>query len=118
MCWPTYVPNVTQYMPHLGKIFSLILQHAVVSALPAPVFCKSLPICVNFVFSSQNSHHILTIESTPKNEEDNTIDSCVYEFHKNGVSTLIEDTIHESLYSKMIISFNLRYKELVQHPFH
>ncbi|XP_028405974.1 WD repeat-containing and planar cell polarity effector protein fritz homolog [Dendronephthya gigantea] len=41
------------------------------------------PIYVSF--SSQNPNHILTIESTPKNEGDHTVDSCVYEFNKNAV---------------------------------
>ncbi|XP_046865085.1 WD repeat-containing and planar cell polarity effector protein fritz homolog [Xenia sp. Carnegie-2017] len=39
-------------------------------------------------FSVQNPHHILTIESTPKNDNDHSIDSCVYKFHRNAVRKL------------------------------
>ncbi|CAB3999721.1 WD repeat-containing and planar cell polarity effector fritz homolog [Paramuricea clavata] len=48
---------------------------------------------IHAAFSCQNPHHILTIESTPKNEGDNTIDSCVYEFYKNGVKRVSATSI-------------------------
>ena len=88
--WPICVQNVTLYMLHLGKMCSFLTifkSLLVTNTCIYYVLCISMfQISANFVFSSQNPNWILTIESAPKNDRDHTIDSCVYEFHKNGVS--------------------------------
>ena len=72
-------------MPHLGNDVLSLWDEKFIPNIP---HVRPFPTFLNFVFSSQNPFHILTIEFTPKNERDYTVDNCIYEFHKNGVSSL------------------------------